>query len=112
MLARIQRRRMMPTVFVQGLQRVLHARLIMPAINGRELRPPMWLVKLVRRVPVLSVFPALAVGVGPRPERAPGWARGSSRGDREIYGSLLRFVRGFAGIGNHKSMGRRAGRYR
>jgi len=83
-LARIQRRRMMPTVFVQGLQRVLHARLIMPAINGRELRPPMWLVKLVRRMPVLSVFPALAVGVGPRPERAPGWARRSARGHREV----------------------------
>ncbi|GAA2122186.1 FAD-dependent oxidoreductase [Kocuria atrinae] len=74
-LARIQRRRMVPTVFVQGLQRILHARLIMPAINGRELRPPMWLVKLVRRVPGLSVIPALAVGVGPRPERAPSWAR-------------------------------------
>ncbi|MDN5700403.1 MAG: FAD-dependent oxidoreductase [Kocuria sp.] len=83
-LARIQRRRMMPTVFVQGLQRVLHARLIMPAINGRELRPPIWLVKLVRRVPVLSVFPALAVGVGPRPARAPGWARRSAGGHRGI----------------------------
>lgn len=76
-LARIQRRRMLPTVFVQGLQGVMHARLIMPAITGRELRPPMWLVKLVRRVPSLSVIPALAVGVGPRPERVPGWARRS-----------------------------------
>lgn len=83
-LARIQRRRMVPTVFVQGLQRVMHARLIMPAINGRALRPPLWLVKLVRRVPGLSVIPALAVGVGPRPERAPGWARRSSRGRRQI----------------------------
>ena len=83
-LARIQRRRMVPTVFVQGLQRVMHARLIMPAINGRELRPPMWLVKLVRRVPGLSVLPALAVGVGPRPERAPGWARRSRRASREV----------------------------
>lgn len=83
-LARIQRRRMVPTVFVQGLQRILHARLIMPAITGRELRPPMWLVKLVRRVPGLSVLPALAVGVGPRPERAPGWARRSRRASREV----------------------------
>lgn len=83
-LARIQRRRMVPTVFVQGLQRVMHARLIMPAINGRELRPPLWLVKLVRRVPSLSVIPALAVGVGPRPERAPGWAQCSPRGGRQI----------------------------
>lgn len=83
-LARIQRRRMVPTVFVQGLQRILHARLIMPAITGRELRPPMWLVKLVRWVPGLSVIPALAVGVGPRPERAPGWARRSRRASREV----------------------------
>lgn len=83
-LARIQRRRMMPTIVVQGLQRILHARLIMPAINGRELRPPVWFVKLVQRVPWLSVFPALAVGVGPRPERAPGWARGSSGGRRGV----------------------------
>lgn len=74
-LARIQRRRMVPTVVIQGMQRILHAALIMPAIRGRDLRPPSWVVKVVRRVPWLSAFPALAVGVGPRPERAPRWAR-------------------------------------
>ncbi|MDT0120026.1 hypothetical protein KocCE7_12145 [Kocuria marina subsp. indica] len=74
-LARIQRRRMVPTVVIQGMQRILHAALIMPAIRGRDLRPPSWIVKVVRRVPWLSALPALAVGVGPRPERAPRWAR-------------------------------------
>lgn len=74
-LARIQRRRMPPTVLIQGMQRILHARLIMPAINGRELRPPELVIRIVRRLPWLSALPALAVGVGPRPERGPGWAR-------------------------------------
>ena len=74
-LARVQRRRMPPTVLIQGMQRILHARLIMPAIKGKELRPPELVIRIVRRLPWLSALPALAVGVGPRPERGPGWAR-------------------------------------
>ncbi len=34
-LARVQRRRMLPTVVIQALQRVMHQRVIMPVLEGR-----------------------------------------------------------------------------
>lgn len=79
LLARVQRRRMMPTVVIQTLQRVLHARLILPALTGRLSGPPPALTRLLKRVPALSLVPALLVGVGPRPERAPAWSRRDPR---------------------------------
>jgi 2-polyprenyl-6-methoxyphenol hydroxylase-like FAD-dependent oxidoreductase len=74
-LARVQRRRTLPTVVIQGLQRFIHARLIMPALSSRGITPPQRLIRLLRRLPGLTVVPALIIGVGPRPERAPTWAR-------------------------------------
>ncbi|QGQ20630.1 FAD-dependent oxidoreductase [Cellulomonas sp. JZ18] len=74
-LARVRRRRLLPTVVVQAVQRAVHARLLVPAVEGRASGPPPWLLALVRRVPVLTALPALAIGVGPRPERVPLWAR-------------------------------------
>jgi len=71
----VERRRRMPTVAIQTLQRVLHRRLIEPAVAGRLEGPPAPLVRLVRRVPALTRIPATLIGVGPRPERVPGWAR-------------------------------------
>lgn len=79
LLARVQRRRMMPTVVIQTLQRVLHARLILPALTSRLSGLPPLLALLLRRVPALSLLPALLVGIGPRPERAPAWARRDPR---------------------------------
>jgi 2-polyprenyl-6-methoxyphenol hydroxylase-like FAD-dependent oxidoreductase len=74
-LARVQRRRMMPTILLQGLQRLAHALVIMPALRGRRsLRVPKRLSWLLEHAPFLSVIPAFAVGVGPRPEKAPQWA--------------------------------------
>ncbi|KQP97518.1 MULTISPECIES: FAD-dependent oxidoreductase [unclassified Rathayibacter] len=75
LLARVQRRRAVPAALIQTLQRVLHARLIMPALNGRLSGPPRLLVALLHALPALAVVPALLVGVGPRPERAPAWSR-------------------------------------
>lgn len=78
-LARVQRKRMMPTVMLQGLQRLAHAVFIMPALKGRRtLRAPKRLSWLLERAPFLNVIPAFAVGVGPRPEKAPEWARRTS----------------------------------
>lgn len=79
-LARVQRRRALPTVVIQGLQRILHARLIAPALTPGGIRPPAALVAVLRRVPQLAAIPALLIGVGPRPERAPRWARRPSAG--------------------------------
>lgn len=74
-LPRVQRRRALPAALIQRLQRVLHARLIMPAIRGTGSGPSPRLVAALIRFPLLTAVPAFAVGVGPRPERAPTWAR-------------------------------------
>ncbi|MCJ1709019.1 FAD-dependent oxidoreductase [Microbacterium sp. VKM Ac-2923] len=79
-IARVQRRRRLPTVIIQGVQRILHARVIAPVIrDGRPLRLPRGMASLLRRLPMLSAIPAYLIGMGPRPERAPRWARRSSR---------------------------------
>ena len=74
-LARVRRRRLIPTVAVQGLQRILHARLIVQVLSGRLAEAPQPLVALLRRVPALASIPGYLVGVGPLSERAPHWAR-------------------------------------
>ncbi|MBD8021144.1 FAD-dependent oxidoreductase [Brevibacterium sp. Re57] len=79
LLARVHRRRVVPTVAIQGLQRIMHARIIMPALAGMNFQPPASLACLLRRLPFLSSIPALVIGVGPRPERAPQWARRAPR---------------------------------
>lgn len=72
----VQRRRMMPTIVIQTLQRVMHARVIAPVISGRKaVVVPRAVGILFRVVPALSVVPAYLIGIGPRPERAPTWAR-------------------------------------
>ncbi|WP_327118784.1 FAD-dependent oxidoreductase [Nocardia sp. NBC_01730] len=78
-LAKVQRRRTFPTVVTQGMQRVLHAGAIAPALDGRidiatAPRAPLP-VRILRRVPVLrSVLPFL-VARGALPEHAPDFAR-------------------------------------
>ncbi|WP_299056647.1 FAD-dependent oxidoreductase [uncultured Nocardioides sp.] len=71
----VERRRRMPTVAIQTLQRVLHRRVIVPAVEGRGDGLPPAAARLLRRVPALARIPATLIGVGPRPERVPGWAR-------------------------------------
>jgi 2-polyprenyl-6-methoxyphenol hydroxylase-like FAD-dependent oxidoreductase len=78
-LAKVQRRRMLPTVVVQGMQRFLHARLLTRALAGdidmvnRE-KPPVPM-RLIERFPKLRAIPAYAIGYGIRPEHAPDFAR-------------------------------------
>ncbi|WP_067898015.1 FAD-dependent oxidoreductase [Nocardia vaccinii] len=78
-LARVQRRRRLPTAVTQGLQRFLHARAIAPALQGRlnisdNSNPPLPL-RLLRRTPFLRDLPPRLVARGVRPEHAPGFAR-------------------------------------
>ncbi|WP_432511529.1 FAD-dependent oxidoreductase [Kineococcus sp. SYSU DK001] len=75
LLARVQRRRGFPTVVVQGVQRVLHRRVVAPALAGRAGAVPDGALRLLRRFPALSAVPAAFIGIGPRPERVPAWAR-------------------------------------
>ncbi|ALL76362.1 hypothetical protein AD006_15510 [Pseudonocardia sp. EC080610-09] len=74
-LARVRNRRRIPTMLVQGLQRIMHANIAGPALAGELDGPPAPLIRLMRRVPALQIVPAYLVGVGFRPQRAPDFAR-------------------------------------
>lgn len=74
-LARVRRRRLLPTVLVQGLQRIMHRLVAVPALDGRLIAPPAAVLGLMRRVPLLRIVPAYLIGIGPLPERAPAFAR-------------------------------------
>jgi 2-polyprenyl-6-methoxyphenol hydroxylase-like FAD-dependent oxidoreductase len=74
-LAAVRARRIMPTVAIQAMQRVMHRNLVTPIIDGRRLGPPRPALAQLRRVPGLTYLTAYLVGVGPRPEHAPDFAR-------------------------------------
>ncbi|WP_156754105.1 FAD-dependent oxidoreductase [Actinokineospora pegani] len=78
-LARVQRRRLLPTLAVQGLQRVLHRKVVAPTVAGEVdvvggAEPPA-VLRLFARFPALSRIPAQVVGRGLRNEPVPGFAR-------------------------------------
>jgi 2-polyprenyl-6-methoxyphenol hydroxylase-like FAD-dependent oxidoreductase len=74
-LAAVHRRRIVPTVAVQTLQRVLHRNVMVPVLQGTEAKPPAALLKLVELLPQLTAIPAYIVGVGLLPQHAPDFAR-------------------------------------
>ncbi|MGI9126411.1 MAG: FAD-dependent oxidoreductase [Mycobacterium sp.] len=74
-LAAVRRRRLPPAAITQGLQRMMHRGLVVPVFRGADGKPPALFVKLLQRLPWLTVIPARVIGVGVRPERAPAFAR-------------------------------------
>jgi 2-polyprenyl-6-methoxyphenol hydroxylase-like FAD-dependent oxidoreductase len=74
-LARIQVRRWVPTALIQGVQRMIHARVIATAVSGPDAGSPPLAVRIVSRVPFLRTVAGYAVAIGPLPERAPAYAR-------------------------------------
>ena len=75
-LAAVRRRRILPTVATQAVQRVLHRFLLAAVLQGREAaRPPDAILKLLQRFPQLTGVPAYIVGVGLLPQQAPEFAR-------------------------------------
>jgi 2-polyprenyl-6-methoxyphenol hydroxylase-like FAD-dependent oxidoreductase len=72
-LAAVQRRRELPTVAIQTLQRFLHAGMNRAMTTGRTPAPNK-LLRVLARFPQLSVIPAYVMGVGIRPEHAPQFA--------------------------------------
>src|SRR4029450_11865426 len=77
-LARVQLRRLLPTVGVQWGQRTIHAPFLSPVLAGRvPARGPL-VLRALRRFPVLQAVPARLVGIGILPEHvripAPGAA--------------------------------------
>ncbi|PXY24169.1 FAD-dependent oxidoreductase [Prauserella flavalba] len=79
-LAKVRARRLVPTVLVQALQRLLHRTVAQPLVDGKRLGPPKPMVGLLRRVPQASVVPAYLIGIGFRPEHAPEFAKRSAPG--------------------------------
>ncbi|MGH3815862.1 MAG: FAD-dependent oxidoreductase [Pseudonocardiaceae bacterium] len=83
-LDQVQLRRWAPAALTQAVQRVIHARLLGPALAGditlvgAGSRPTPRPIRLLQRFPLLQAVPATAVGIGLLPEHAPPFARGST----------------------------------
>ncbi|HEX3590945.1 MAG TPA: FAD-dependent oxidoreductase [Pseudonocardiaceae bacterium] len=74
-VARVQRRRTLPTVGTQQLQRLLHKVGFEPVVRGTRQGLPASLARTMGRWPGLRVLPAFVVGIGILPEHAPAFAR-------------------------------------
>jgi 2-polyprenyl-6-methoxyphenol hydroxylase-like FAD-dependent oxidoreductase len=88
LLRKVQRRRWLPTVLIQGGQRLAHRAVLggraatasstLPAAAPTGPAPldalPLPL-RLLQRFPVLQGVPARLIAIGPLPEHAPDWAR-------------------------------------
>ena len=74
-LARVRARRLLPTIVIQSLQRLMHRGFAAPILEGRRMGPPKPVQALMRRFPPASFIPAYLVGIGPLPEHAPDFAR-------------------------------------
>jgi 2-polyprenyl-6-methoxyphenol hydroxylase-like FAD-dependent oxidoreductase len=67
-LAKVQRRRELPTRLTQGAQLFAQNRVVSRALSGGGPQQLPLVLKLLRRFPVLRRIPARVVGVGVRPE--------------------------------------------
>ncbi|MBP2323652.1 2-polyprenyl-6-methoxyphenol hydroxylase-like FAD-dependent oxidoreductase [Kibdelosporangium banguiense] len=74
-LAKVRRRRWLPMVVAQGLQRFLHAKVLTPVLAGKRTTYPKTPTILTRLLPPLRAVPAYIVAIGVRPEHAPDFAR-------------------------------------
>ncbi|RUP05666.1 MAG: FAD-dependent oxidoreductase [Mycobacterium sp.] len=74
-LAAVRRRRLFPTAVTQFVQRMLHRGLLGPLLRGEDPAPPAALLRVLERLPWLSMVPAYFIGVGVLPEHAPAFAR-------------------------------------
>ena len=74
-LAAVERRRRMPTVVVQTVQRIMHRAVFVPLFAGRRSGPPPVLLFIVRHAPIVRRLMPRLIAFGPRPEHAPAFAR-------------------------------------
>lgn len=74
-LAAVERRRRMPTVVVQTVQRIMHRVVFVPLFAGKRVGAPPGLLFVVRNVPLARGLLPRVIAFGPRPEHAPGFAR-------------------------------------
>ncbi|SEH73756.1 2-polyprenyl-6-methoxyphenol hydroxylase [Mycolicibacterium rutilum] len=74
-LARVQRRRWLPTALIQAVQHTVHRRVIAVAVTSPgSVRAPL-LIRVAGRAPLLRRVVAYAVAIGPLPEHIPAFAR-------------------------------------
>jgi len=82
-VAAVQRRRRLPAVITQSVQRVMHVAMRRVIAGGQLPHIPDGVARAgaaaLTRLPGLTVIPAYLVGVGVRPERAPQFARRAPR---------------------------------
>jgi 2-polyprenyl-6-methoxyphenol hydroxylase-like FAD-dependent oxidoreductase len=74
-LAKVRKRRWLPMLMTQGLQRFLHSRMLTPVLAGKRVTYPTAPLFLTRVFPPLRAIPAYVVAIGFRPEHAPPFAR-------------------------------------
>jgi 2-polyprenyl-6-methoxyphenol hydroxylase-like FAD-dependent oxidoreductase len=67
LLPRVQARRLFPVRVIQGLQLIVHERVIGAALGNQRIKPP-WLLRLLGAVPLLQRVPARVLGLGVRRE--------------------------------------------
>ena len=68
LLARVERRRRLPTVLTQRFQTLLQSTVVEPVLAGRTMKLP-WPAKLLLQAPYLDRLPSRIVGLGFRSER-------------------------------------------
>jgi 2-polyprenyl-6-methoxyphenol hydroxylase-like FAD-dependent oxidoreductase len=68
LLAKVQRRRMLPTRLTQAVQVAAQNRMINPLLDSTQPPQMPFVLKLLNRWPALRALPAYAVGIGARPE--------------------------------------------
>ena len=83
-LRKVQRRRWLPTVLTQAIQRLAHRVVIQASIAEDEVEPRSTtapaLLRLMQRFPVLQAIPGYFVGIRLVPEHAPDFAKRASLG--------------------------------
>jgi 2-polyprenyl-6-methoxyphenol hydroxylase-like FAD-dependent oxidoreductase len=67
-LARVQLRRLLPTLVVQRGQRTIQDRFLSPLLAGRTPAKPPLVLRALRRYPALQAIPARLIGLGVLPE--------------------------------------------
>lgn len=67
-LKAIQKRRAWPAKITQGVQVMLHNRVLLPVLNQKGVIRVPFLIRLLSRFPIFQGIPARAVGLGLRPE--------------------------------------------
>nr|WP_281355366.1 FAD-dependent monooxygenase [Pseudarthrobacter psychrotolerans] len=78
-LAGVQRRRRMPTIVLQTVQRIMHRMVFVPLFAGKRTGIPPLLFFVVRHSPVARRLLPRLIAFGPRPEHAPAFARRPGR---------------------------------